>query len=42
LISPVVWNTNQFSAPIYTNSQNYLLLDPTNAAQFFRLFWTSP
>lgn len=31
------WTTNQLPAIIFTNSQNLLLLNPTNAAQFFRL-----
>jgi hypothetical protein len=31
------WNTNQLSPPVFTNGQNTLLLNATNAAQFFRL-----
>ena len=39
LVSPV-WSTNQWSAPAFTNGQNYLWLNPTNPAQFFRLHQT--
>ncbi len=31
------WTTNQWSPPVFTNGQNTLFLNPTNAAQFFRL-----
>ena len=31
------WNTNGIAAPTITNGQNSILLNPTNAAQFFRL-----
>jgi len=37
LLSSGGWSTNQLLAVIFTNSQNTLLLNPTNAAQFFRL-----
>jgi hypothetical protein len=36
LISPG-WNTNNLPVAVITNGQNYLLLNATNAAQFFRL-----
>ena len=36
LISPV-WGTNDLSAPFFTNSMNNLILNATNAFQFFRL-----
>jgi hypothetical protein len=31
------WNTNNIPPPVVTNDQNYILLDVTNANQFFRL-----
>lgn len=31
------WSTNQLPSAIFTNGQNFLLLNPTNATQFFRL-----
>jgi hypothetical protein len=37
LTSPLMWNTNDFFAPAYTNNQNVVWLSPTNSAQFFRL-----
>jgi Subtilase family len=37
LLSPG-WNTNNLPAPVINGTQNYLLLNPTNPAQFFRLF----
>jgi hypothetical protein len=37
LISSAVWSTNNIPPPIVTNNQNYILLNVTNAAQFFRL-----
>ena len=37
LISPILWNTNS-PAPIVTNNQNYVVLNVTNANQFFRLW----
>ena len=36
LSPPINWNTNPPS-PVVTNNQNYILLNTTNAAQFFRL-----
>lgn len=36
LSPPVNWNTN-LSPPLVTDGQNLILLDPTNAAQFFRM-----
>jgi hypothetical protein len=36
LSPPVNWNTN-LPPPVVTDGQNLILLDPTNAAQFFRL-----
>ena len=36
LLSPG-WNTNQLSPPVITNSMNSLILNATNAQQFFRL-----
>lgn len=36
VISPV-WTTNTITAPVIANGQNTLLLNPANAAQFFRL-----
>jgi hypothetical protein len=35
----ITWSTNNLPAPAYTNGQNYLWLNATNAAQFFRLLW---
>jgi hypothetical protein len=37
LISPSFWNTNNIPPPVLTNNQNYILLNATNANQFFRL-----
>jgi len=37
LLSPG-WNTNNLPAPVINGTQNYLLLNPTNPVQFFRLF----
>jgi len=37
LISPVVWTTNDLPVPVITNGSNYILLNPTNVNQFFRL-----
>ena len=37
LISPAVWSANNMPSPIVTNNQNYILLNATNASQFFRL-----
>jgi hypothetical protein len=37
LISPILWNTNS-PAPTVTNGQNYVVLNTTNANQFFRLW----
>jgi hypothetical protein len=37
LISSAVWSANNIPSPIVTNSQNYILLNATNADQFFRL-----
>ena len=31
------WNTNGFTFPVVTNGQNNILLNPSNALQFFRL-----
>lgn len=36
LVSPV-WSTNNLSSPVITNSLNSLMLNATNAQQFFRL-----
>ena len=36
LVSPV-WSTNNLSSPVITNSLNSLILNATNAQQFFRL-----
>jgi hypothetical protein len=36
-LSPASWNTNNIPSPVVTNNQNYILLNATNAAQFFRL-----
>jgi len=36
LVSPV-WNTNELSSPVITNSNNCLILSATNTTQFFRL-----
>jgi hypothetical protein len=36
LSPPINWNTN-LSPPVVTGGQNLILLDPANAAQFFRL-----
>ena len=32
-----VWNTNNIPAPVITNAQNVIRLNPTNANQYFRL-----
>jgi hypothetical protein len=37
LSPPVVWSTNDLSPPVFTNNQNYILLNATNPAEFFRL-----
>ncbi len=37
LIPPTVWSTNDIPSPVVTNGQNFILLNATNAAQFFRL-----
>jgi hypothetical protein len=37
LNSPAVWSTNDIPPPVVTNNQNCILLDATNANQFFRL-----
>jgi hypothetical protein len=37
LLPPIVWRTNSLSPPIFTNGQNYILLNATNSTQFFRL-----
>ena len=37
LISPILWNTNS-PAPVVTNDQNYVVLNATNANQFFQLW----
>jgi hypothetical protein len=37
LLPPIVWSTNDLPPPIFTNGQNYLLLNATNSAEFFRL-----
>ena len=37
LISPILWNTNS-PAPGVTNDQNYVVLNVTNANQFFQLW----
>jgi hypothetical protein len=37
LSSPVNWSTNDLPQAIFTNNQNYILLDATNSAQFFHL-----
>src|SRR5208283_2245407 len=37
LISPILWNTNN-PAPVVTNDQNYVVLNVTNANQFFQLW----
>jgi hypothetical protein len=37
LISPSFWNTNNIPPPVLTNNQNYILINATNANQFFRL-----
>jgi hypothetical protein len=37
LSSPVNWSTNDLPQPVFTNNQNYILLDATNSVQFFRL-----
>ncbi|HUA68921.1 MAG TPA: S8 family serine peptidase [Candidatus Saccharimonadales bacterium] len=36
LATPVVWSTNT-PLPVVTNGQNWILVSPTNASQFFRL-----
>jgi hypothetical protein len=37
LVSPAVWSANNIPSPVVTNNQNYILLNATNASQFFRL-----
>jgi len=37
LASPAVWTTNNIPPLVVTNSQNYILLNATNANRFFRL-----
>ncbi|MGA2028731.1 MAG: S8 family serine peptidase [Verrucomicrobiota bacterium] len=37
LTSPSVWSTNNIPSPVLTNNQNYILLNATNANEFFRL-----
>jgi hypothetical protein len=37
LVTPGNWSTNQLPLTIFTNGQNTLVLNATNAAQFFRL-----
>jgi hypothetical protein len=37
LASPAVWTANNIPPPVVTNNQNYILLDATNPARFFRL-----
>jgi hypothetical protein len=37
LAAPVIWSTNNIPSPVVTNSQNVILLNATNANQFFRL-----
>ena len=34
---PVVWSTNNLPPPVLTNRQNRILLNATNANEFFRL-----
>jgi hypothetical protein len=36
LLPPINWSTN-LPSPLFTNNQNYLLLNTTNSVQFFRL-----
>jgi Subtilase family len=36
-LSAASWNTNSIPSPVVTNNQNYVLLNTTNATQFFRL-----
>jgi hypothetical protein len=37
LTSSSVWSTNNIPSPVLTNNQNYILLNATNAKEFFRL-----
>jgi hypothetical protein len=37
LALPVVWNTNNIPAPVFTNGQEVIWLNPANSAQFFQL-----
>jgi len=37
LLPPGAWITNNIPTAIITNNQNYILMNATNAAQFFRL-----
>jgi hypothetical protein len=37
LSPPAVWSTNDLSPPVFTNNQNCILLNATNANEFFRL-----
>ncbi|MGH7977530.1 MAG: S8 family serine peptidase [Limisphaerales bacterium] len=37
LAAPAVWSTNDIPPPTVTNGQNYILLNATNANEFFRL-----
>jgi hypothetical protein len=36
LSPPIIWNTN-LPQPVLADGRNYILLNPTNSAQFFRL-----
>jgi Subtilase family len=37
LAAPAVWSTNDIPSPTVTNNQNYVLINATNADEFFRL-----
>ena len=37
LASPAAWTTNDIPPPVFANNQNVILLNETNAGQFFRL-----
>ena len=37
LTPPIIWETNDIPASVVTGNQNYILLNGTNAVQFFRL-----
>jgi hypothetical protein len=39
LALPAVWTTNDLPMPVIANGSNYIFLNATNSAQFYRLSW---